>query len=368
MEVKSIVNLRDLKDIKKPWKQLLSEVSNKNPHLSFEWLYLCAKHLRNSGKLFILTAHQDNQLVGIAPLVIRRRYLRKTVPWREVLYLGFGPSDFHDFIIPDNERESVITSFLEYLNQQAWGWDELIFSHIPQTSPNLKTFKEAVNRLGLQFTEEKHTKCYYVDFTKYETFESYISTTSKKFVQRDVSRLMNKSERLGGCEFVRNTSLDGSELFEIIDPLHKKRQRFLGRESMFEKPAKKAFLQEMLEIFNNLDILDFSLLRLKELSEKVIAYTLGFRYNQVVYWWNTAFHPAFRKLSPSKLLLYLYLKDCYQQGVKEFSFMRGEASYKKKWTKDYRWNYKMRITNTKSPYSKLIHRIRKNYREKVHDE
>jgi CelD/BcsL family acetyltransferase involved in cellulose biosynthesis len=341
------------------WNFLLERSSSNNIHLTFEWLFTWWKYFNQDvdKNLLLLVAYKNTKAVGIAPLMIKTRKVKGLIPLREITFLGDELSDFSDFIIGEDRRE-VVDEFVSYFLKTKHLWDELKLKNIPQDSPNLRILVEALKKRGFKVSKFEHTKCFYIDIEN-QSWESYYKTTSKKFVQRDLNRLKNKIERLGGWKFYRNTGVNVEKLAQVIRNLHIKRQKQLGRKSLFENSKELAFILDVMHLFKDQDFLDYAILKVQG---KIVSYTLGFKYNNILYWWNTGFDPAFSEISPTKVLLYLLLKSCFEEGLAEFNFMRGETEYKQKWTKTFRWNYKIHALNSKTLYSRVINRFRESYR------
>ena len=75
-----------------------------------------------------------------------------------------------------------------------------------------------------------------------------------------------------------------------------------------------------------------------EIDENIIAYRIGFYYNNIFYDWNTCFDPKYFGISSGKLLMVKIIEHIFDDGYEEFDFMRGNEWYKQKWATGSRKN------------------------------
>jgi CelD/BcsL family acetyltransferase involved in cellulose biosynthesis len=146
---------------------------------------------------------------------------------------------------------------------------------------------------------------------------------------------------MGKAEFVRLHEVDNVDnIMRTIRSIHIKCRQSKGETSWYTDERRYRFVSTILKRFGDRKRLDLVFLKL---NDKIIAYYLGFLYNNIVYFWNTGFDPEFSHVSPGKLLLHYWIKDSFAEGYREFDFMVGEESYKSKWTSPIRQNYELFI-------------------------
>ena len=78
---------------------------------------------------------------------------------------------------------------------------------------------------------------------------------------------------------------------------------------------------------------------------KLIAGIYLLLYNNNVYYYQSGFDPAWRKLSPGTLLFYYCIRSSYENKKEEFDFLRGDEEYKYYWTGDKKYNIKITAYN-----------------------
>jgi len=81
------------------------------------------------------------------------------------------------------------------------------------------------------------------------------------------------------------------------------------------------------------------------LNNNPVAYIYCCKYGNKIYHWNTAFDPQYFSLSVGKVLHRLAIEDIFNSGYDELDFMRGDESYKLKWTQELRTNSEVLLLN-----------------------
>lgn len=341
IQIERINTLAEFGSLREEWNRLLAASGSENIHLRHEWLYTWATHFLTNKDLLVLRIREGNESIGFVPLQLRTIRLKGMLPYRQVLFLGDPESDFSDFIVTRHREQVLRAIFARLRSRLTWG--EMLFHNIPETSPNLHALKDILVRESAIAREQ--TKCYYID-TQAGTWEQYYATTSKSFVQQDLRRLHNHL-RGKNWEVVESPLRDISREIETIQFLHRCSQARKARSSYYASDCYRRFIAAMLQ-----ELKDFGESRLFYLllDKKPIAFVLGFQFSKIFYYWNIGFDSAHQKLSPSKVLLAEVIQRCFQSGINEFNFMRGESDYKTRWTKQFRSNFQIRWLNERGFY------------------
>ncbi len=333
IRVEAITDLAEFCSLRQEWNTLLAASGSDNIHLQHEWLSTWAVHLLQSGQLYVLRVRERSETIGFAPLWIRRLRLRRFLPYQQILFLGDPESDFADVIITRRRQEALHAIIATLKREHRWG--EVLLHNIPETSPNLPILRELLRCETASIREQ--TKCYYVGMQA-RTWEEYFPTTSKRFVQQDLRRLHNHL-RHHDWQVVESSFHNIPDDLATIRFLHGCSQRRKSRSSYYDDQRYQRFIAAiMAELARCGEIRLFYLL----IDRKPAAFVLGFTFQQVFYYWNIGFDLSFEKLSPSKILLAEVMKKCFQEGLAEFNFMRGDSDYKTRWTKSFRVNFQLR--------------------------
>jgi len=133
MQLKEITTQKDFYSLSTVWNSILEKSGSNTIFSTFEWLYTWWENFGEGNKLFILLAQHGDKVIGIAPLMIGKRKILRYLPVREVSFIGTGISDYADFIIMD-EREMVLSLFIEYLWKKKYLWDDQIYYCLKRNS------------------------------------------------------------------------------------------------------------------------------------------------------------------------------------------------------------------------------------------
>ncbi|MBX7150451.1 GNAT family N-acetyltransferase [bacterium] len=338
------------------WKSAISEIqSDLYVHYNFFWIKnwietVYSQDLKNQYQFKILVAYEGDSIIGVLPLMLEVRMRKKIFPYRYMVFIGHGMVDYADFVIPHHcpyeTRLRIIDSFLKYLFKHHYGWEEIRFDLIPESSLNLPILTNLLNsKASMTLTQ---TLNLFIE-TK-GNWQDFIATKGKD-ITSDVNRRINKLRRSGSFEFRFNEAISFESFFDEIKRIHIKRQDMLKRNSFYQETGTQNFVFNTMLWTKKENILDYCALLL---NDKIIAYMFGFRINAVRYSWNVGFDPDFAELSPGKILLFMWIKEAFENPeVNEFNFMRGDADFKRKWTEKNRLTYKLRFKSN-NMYQKLI--------------
>src|SRR5438034_687859 len=97
------------RDLRQEWNALLQASASDCLFLTWEWLYTWWQCLSGKNSLFLLLVRFGEELVAIAPMMIRPRQLTRLLPFQTLEFLGTGSagSDYLDLIIRRGMEEPV---------------------------------------------------------------------------------------------------------------------------------------------------------------------------------------------------------------------------------------------------------------------
>lgn len=340
ISLKKIHTAREFRELKDKWNSFLEQSSYPNLFLTWEWLYTWWEFYSNGYQLFILLAlDQDENLLGIAPF-----YLSRISPVRlKVLrFLGTEEvcSDHLDFILKKGREKETLSLFFEYLEANPKEWDLLNLTDLREdclSLPFLKTWAEK-NRYSFSFNP--WTVCPYAILPEnWESFLSGLSANARKDIRRQL-RLLEESKN------VRYTSVkerdDVIPMMDILFRLHSKRWSTLGEEGVFQRERFNRFHKKIAMLFFDREWLFMPYL---SSGENIFAIYYNFLYLNKIYAYQSGIDPDWGTFSPGTAAMALTIQSVIVQGVNEFDFLRGQASYKYKWTEKERNNLQILIWN-----------------------
>ncbi len=139
------------------WDTLVSAAAGANTFLTHPWLHTWWVSYRPEASLCIVLAERDGTLAGIAPMM-RMRDAGLGGVLRSLRFLGDGTSetDHMNFIVRNDDRQDILGSLLEAVNQLPW--DIAHVNQIPESSPNAEQFLQyAQSKRWLVST--RHSPC-----------------------------------------------------------------------------------------------------------------------------------------------------------------------------------------------------------------
>lgn len=331
------------------WDTLLAARGEEVLNSSFQWITTWWRQFAPGKELFVLVAEEGNQLIGIAPLYLARFRRKGVLSFRRAYFLGEGLSDY-GALLAKGDRAATCAALLDYLRTSN-AWHELRLHNLPQASGHFEQLCAAGERLGYSVDRDARapTHCLYVD-TRGD-FQAYLRSTSRD-VKKDVPRRLNLIADAGGCDLQFAGEVPLPELLSAMADIHAKRQGELGRQSFFQRAQDRVFIQEIAEQYQQRGWLDYVAMRM---NGEIVAYMFGFRYGGVRHSWNVGFDPRYNELSLGKVLVYLWIEEAFRRKeIVEFNFMRGDSEFKRKFTKQHRWNYHFIVRHPRSLYVRGI--------------
>ena len=320
------------------WNEILSQTAYANIQLTHEWLSSWWEVFGDNKKLSLITITDRGKIIGIAPLTITKVIGKAGFELRKLTFVGNGLTDYHDLLIANGRREETLQILLEFIVNCKENWDAIHFRNIRSDSPNLPILKGILRDTSFTFVERINIRSHYISIDC--NWIDYYGALGKN-IRSDIRRRLNYMTKIGKAEFIRLHEIDDiMDTLSIIKSIHVKCRQAKGEISWYTDEKRFRFVSLILKRFGERKWLDLVFLKL---NKRIVAYYLGFVYDNIVYFWNTGFDPEFSKVGPGKLLLHFWIKDSFEAGYREFDFMVGEEPYKRQWTSPMRPNYELFI-------------------------
>jgi CelD/BcsL family acetyltransferase involved in cellulose biosynthesis len=308
----------DFSEINAPaWNDLLKESVTHTPFLRYEYQRAWWAH-RGGGEwldaqLILISAREDDKLVGIAPLFIAE-YENE----RKLLLIGsIEISDYLDVIVRADDHARFVSGLLDF--SAAQNLPNLDWYNLPDSSATLSALKSESAARGWSYHEEVYRPTPRIQLNG--DFEEYLSRVEKK-QRHEIRRKTRRAEESG--RGVRWTISDMRDVESEIDSfIH----------LMGQDPNKASFLKEpmraqMREIIRAAHENGWLWLAFLEADGQRIAAALNFDYDNKLWGYNAGVDRAFMDLSPGWVLLAYILQWCCENRRAEFDFMRGDEEYK----------------------------------------
>ena len=303
------------------WNALLKESISDTPFSRYEYQRLWWEH-RGGGewqdaRLVLVTAHEDEKLIGIAPLFMAEYENQPAL----LLNGSIEISDYLDLIVRADDHARFLSGLLDFLaSHLADGWSRLDWYNLPDDSPTLAALKAESAHRGWTHHEEVYRPTPRIALNG--DFDEYLSRVEKK-QRHEIRRKMRRAAE--------------SELnvrFVLVDPstdIEPELDTFF--DLMVHDPGKADFLhpamrEQMSAILHAAHKEGYLWLGFLEIDGVKTASSLNFDYNGKLWGYNSGVSRAHMELSPGWVLLSHIIQWCCENRRHEFDFMRGDEEYK----------------------------------------
>jgi len=304
------------------WNDLLSGSITDTPFLRYEYQSVWWEHrgggewLFQNAHLVLVSAREDEKLIGIAPLFISEYDGRSAL----LLIGSIEISDYLDLIVRMEDHARFVAGLLDFLALSLPdSWSGLDWYNLPDSSPTLAALKAESAQRGWTHLEEMYRPTPRIALNG--SFDEYLSRVEKK-QRHEIKRKMRRAE--ASERGVRWYISDLDDVESEIDS-------FLG---LMEHDADKAgFLhdamrEQMKAIIHTAHKNGWLWLAFLEADGQRIAANLNFDYNNKLWGYNAGVNRDFMDISPGWVLLGYVLQWACENNRSEFDFMRGDEDYK----------------------------------------
>lgn len=328
-----ISTTKEFKELKQSWDALLAQNHIQSAFLTWAWLYAWWKIYKNEKKLWVITAWQEKELLGIFPLMLEDEK-RKGFTFRILRSLGNPQSDVGGILIKDENQEAA-TALIQHLVDQKKKWDMLELNYFRQDDPMLALAKKHLHQSGMA-SREKSYKHFYIPLE--ENWEDLLSRLSRKF-RKNLRRAARNAAKIGAIKLEHFSGEKINwEVFEKIININK----YAHYPLLFNSPQEQAFHKELQQYP---DAKNFLTVFVLSINGEAIAYEYGFLSQKRYEVWRAGYDTRFdQTISVGKLLSQMATEQAFELGYKEIDFLRGDESYKLDWKPLTRHHTKNRFT------------------------
>jgi CelD/BcsL family acetyltransferase involved in cellulose biosynthesis len=303
------------------WNALVEQSIADTPFSRHEYLSEWWKTLGGgewkSAELVLVSAHENDQLIGIAPL-----FIADYDGQRALLLAGsIEISDYLDLIVREGDLPRFLSGLLDFLISSAPDhWSALDWYNIPDSSPTLAALNAEAAQRGWTHHQEVYRPTPRIPLNG--SFEDYLARVDKK-QRHEIRRKMRRA-----------AESDKNVQFNIVD----------GKENidseinaffdlMVHDPGKAEFLhpamrEQMTVTIQNAHKYGYLWLAFLEIEGAKTAASLNFDYRNKLWGYNSGVSREHMELSPGWVLLAHTIQWCCENGRYEFDFMRGDEEYK----------------------------------------
>lgn len=331
MMIRQIENIEEFLSLRDEWNTLLESSASDCVFLTHEWLSSWWKHLAEGRQLSILTASEDNKLLGILPLAERQaQFTRMMPPLLEFLGSGVIGSDYLDAIVAPAHERMVVTAFAEHLNQSRL---MLQFSQVRRGSCLVSALAERMRQYEWSVRETKLNVCPYIDLSglTWKSFHATLGPNIRQNINRYLRNLSKHFEMRVDCF---QSPVEAQGALDIAIELHRKRwETVTGTSEAFQSGSVIAFHREFVQLAAKRGWLRILVLWL---NGTPAAALYGLRYGPRFYFYQSGFDPAYSKHRVGVATMGLAIKTAIEEGALEYDFLHGDEEYKFHWARQTR--------------------------------
>ncbi|MCB0274466.1 MAG: GNAT family N-acetyltransferase [Calditrichaeota bacterium] len=318
------------------WTGLLANSNIASPFLTWEWMYTwwtVFNSPQDGKQLLILAAWDGEKLVGLLPgYIAYQRHMGMRIAVFSFLGSEYESSDYLTVIQENPGDPRLPAQLFEFLfRQQQFPIDLILCANILEDNPLLKTLENIASKTRSRFYNQHHRICPFVPVHgKWEDFLGNLSSNMRQQVKRRRKKFF---ESTGNSFRLVENPAEVPEEMETLFRLHEKRFASKRVESKFNRDSRKVFHGQISRIFQEQNIL-----RLFELTheKQVVASLYCFEFAGELFYFQAGLDPVWEPHSVGMVLMSKAIEYAHDRQLKRFDFMRGEETYKFRWTRHTR--------------------------------
>ena len=319
-----------------------------NPFLKSAWMYPWIETMcSDSCKLHFLVVMREQQVVGYAPLVLRKSFSRG----RHLTFVGSGKTcaDYMTFPTLPGFEEEVNTAIAGWLNENDSHWDRMELDGVTVDNSSTSNFCDSMTALGCEVHPIETLSSYRLELP--ETWDDFLATLSKN----SRKKFRRQSRAIEGNSTLHQATDSKSLLqgLEILESLHTSRWNSLGEEGCFAHPGFREFLTAMAK--EKLEQGTLSLIWLTYEGQPIAA-DIGYRSEEGLYTYQGGISTEHLHLEPGRAIIKCQMELAMARGLKFIDFLRGDEPYKARFNTNEIKNLRYEIVggNTRA---RVVHSI-----------
>jgi len=290
------------------WQRLQEESPTAPIFSSPDWSKTWWQHLNSDAKLHLAAVKNKGKLLGIAPLMSRKKIGS---------FIGsVDVCDYLDFIVMPDSAEAFFKVLLDNLKRE--GISKLELAPLRPDSTVLTSMAPVARKLGWQVA------CSQVDVTVEldlpGTWEEYLQMLVSK-QRHELKRKLRRLDEEGEAKYRTTSEANSPDLDTFLRLFRDSRED----KAEFMTPKREAFFKALTKTLADRKMLRLGLL---EVDSKPTAATVSFEYKNNVYLYNSGYDPQYTWFSVGQLSKALCIKDSIERGRKKFDFLKGGEEYK----------------------------------------
>jgi CelD/BcsL family acetyltransferase involved in cellulose biosynthesis len=340
--VEPITAEEGLANLEEDWNRLSETAEQPNVFMTFDWFRIWNQRITQDDcggqrRPNVLVLKKDGAIAGISPL-IHRTASRFGLVVRKLEFVG-RQADYNDLVVGD-DTEGQTEAVVDFLARTRGDWDLIDLRDLRVTGNALPLIEAALKRARLSYRvlpEEERCPFLVID-GPWSMMVSRFSPSSRHVFRNQQSRLDRMSAEGLRVRIIENPHEEPGLLEKLISL---ESQKHVHGE--LSQPFIAKYPEVFRSLFETLGPRGWLYVALMELGERPLAWRLGFRCGKKLWGFLTAYDHTFSRFSPGTMLVPALIDYGFSHGYNEYDFLRGEESYKMRWTTDYHQNYRLLI-------------------------
>lgn len=347
MHIAALTDFNSIRHLKTRWNELVNKSGSNTVFQTYEWNESWWNAFGLKRDLIVLLVEQDNEIIGIAPLVISKKRING-IPEKVLGFIGSEnfSSDYCDFIIKAGEEKALV-AILEWLLANKKLWTKIDLLNFPSHSTNLHTVEKYFKNTGMHFYSEYFLEAPTCILNDPEVCRQLVN---KKSLKRHYNYFKQNGELVfRHCE----TTEEILNYLDVFFQQHIERRALTDEPSLFINPSQKQFYTKLVKSCMPKGWMKFAVVLF---NGEPIAFHFGFEYARRFVWYKPSFAPKYLKKSPGEVLLKFLLEYAIEQQLDEFDFTVGDEVFKYRFANLVRTNHRLRVFGNKLSYSLALSR------------
>jgi len=312
------------------WDKLVARIPSASIFQTYQWHSCWWRAFGDAHRLFVITCHKGQQLVGIAPMMISRGKSPAMLRRTEIRFIGCtnNASDYLDFIIDPDVPEALDVILNELFGHLA-AVDRIHLSHFRSHLENHSRVRNFLQAYKARFVIEPEQRAPYRSLGNTDEDRRITNKSSLR-------RSYNYFDKSGDLRF--HKCKDESEILAYLDEFfdqHVARRDLTAWPSQFLDPAQRSFYRDLVGELLPRDWLRFDLVLY---NGRPLSFHFGFEYRNSFIWYKPTFDIRYFKRSPGEVLIKYLLEDAIEKDLDEFDFTVGSEAFKYRFSNNERLN------------------------------
>ena len=304
------VQTNDFESIEKEWEEILPRTKANTIFVTPWWQKVWWSHFGEGAELLILSVRDGDELIGVAPLMMKQRVLS---------FLGDTDLfDYHDFLVLFGREGDFYNALCDHI--AGLEWDALELKSLRDGSPTLVHLRDLASSKGYTaHIEEEDVAPVAVLGSTWDEHLGSLRKKDRHELRRKLRRLENADHaRQYSCETPLSLSESLGDFFRLLRASSPEKDAFLTfpRESFFRDIAEELAGRGQFKLY------------FLEVGDVRVASCICFDYADAYLLYNSGYDPEYSFLSVGLLNKAFCIKEAIEMGRETFDFLRGTERYK----------------------------------------